>query len=89
MLKAGARDSDRAAGLDLFTVYSEFKSTLDWLICFTENKNKHAPDVYVICPGNANPDNQQELNRTQQFQKTTTIKAQLFTLLIFKTQHFI
>lgn len=57
MLKAGARDSDRAAGLDLFTVYSEFKSTLDWLICFPENKNKHAPDVYELCPGNANPDN--------------------------------
>lgn len=61
VLKAGARDADRPAGPDLFTVYSEFKSVLVRRICFPENKNKHAPDAYETCPGSTNPDTNRDL----------------------------
>lgn len=37
-MKAGARDADRAAGPDLFTVYSEFKSVLVQLSAFQRIK---------------------------------------------------
>lgn len=61
VLKAGARDADRPAGPDLFTLYSEFKSVLVRRICFPENKNKHAPDAYETYPGCTNPDTNRDL----------------------------
>lgn len=70
VLKAGARD----AGPDLFTVYSEFKSVLGRLICFPENKNKHAPDVYETRPGSANPNTNRDLVGHNSFKKQPPLK---------------
>lgn len=85
MLKSGARDADRAAGPDLSTAYSEFKSVLVQLICFPENKNKHASDVYETCPGSANLDTNRNLIGHNGFKEQPPLK-QLFISPLFKTQ---
>lgn len=70
MLKAGARDADRAAGPDLFSIYSEFESMLVQLICFSENKY----NVYETCPGSANPDTNRDLTGHNGFKKQPPLK---------------
>lgn len=85
VLKSGARDADRAAGPDLSTVHSAFKSVLVQLICFPGNKNKHASDVYETCPGSANLDTNRDLIGHNGFKKQPPLK-QLFISPLFKTQ---
>lgn len=74
MLKAGARDTDRATGLDLSTVYSESKGMLGLFISFPKNKNKNAPDVYETCLGKVNPDTNKDLVGHNGFKKQPPVK---------------
>lgn len=74
MSKAGARDTDRATGLDLSTVYSESKSILGLFISFPKNKNKNAPDVYETCLGKVNPDTNKDLVGHNGFKKQLPVK---------------